>query len=171
MESPFSKARIPELDGLRGLAILIVIAFHYVEPLHTTAQGTLRHVLAPVRMGWIGIHLFFVLSGFLIASILMATRDSPTFFRTFYIRRFYRILPLYLVVVAGCYVVHHLFVRTPGPPLYQFLTFTQNFWMAAKGQFGIGLLSVTWSLAVEEQFYALLPRSCASTPRSGSSPS
>jgi peptidoglycan/LPS O-acetylase OafA/YrhL len=103
------------------------------------------------------VDLFFALSGYLIGAILMANRDSPTYFSAFYIRRFCRILPLYFVVVIGCYAVHHLFVRTPGPPLYQYLTFTQNFWMAARGQFGIGLLAITWSLAVEEQFYALLP--------------
>lgn len=154
---PSLKARIPELDGLRGVAILLVVLYHYLEPLHRNAQGTLYYALAPARMGWIGVDLFFVLSGYLIASILMENRDSPAFFRTFYIRRFCRILPLYLVVVVGCYVVHHLVVRTPGPPLYQYLTFTQNFWMAAAGQFGIGLLAVTWSLAVEEQFYVLLP--------------
>jgi peptidoglycan/LPS O-acetylase OafA/YrhL len=152
-----SRGRQPELDGLRGVAILLVIAFHYLEPLHRTAQGWLRIALAPARMGWIGVDLFFVLSGYLIGSILMANRDSPTFFGTFYIRRFYRILPLYLVVVAGCFAVHQWFVRTSAPPLVQYLTFTQNFWMAAKGQFGIGLLAITWSLAVEEQFYALLP--------------
>ena len=151
------KERVPDLDGLRGVAILLVIAFHYVEPLHRTAQGTLRNVLAFARMGWMGVDLFFVLSGYLIGSILMANRDSPAFFRTFYIRRFARILPLYLVVVAGCYLVHQLYVRTPGPPLYQYLTFTQNFWMAATGKFGVALLGITWSLAVEEQFYAMLP--------------
>ncbi len=57
--------------------------------------------------------------------------------------------------MAGWYVVHHLFVRTPGPPLYQYLTFTQNFWMATTGKFGIALLAIRWSLAVEERFYAL----------------
>lgn len=157
MALPSLKARVPELDGLRGVAILLVIAFHYLGPLHTNAQGSLRQLLAPARMGWIGIDLFFVLSGYLIGSILMANRESPSFFRTFYMRRFCRILPLYLVVVCGCYAVHHLIMRTPGPPLYQYLTFTQNFWMAATGQFGIAILGITWSVAVEEQFYALLP--------------
>jgi peptidoglycan/LPS O-acetylase OafA/YrhL len=56
------KARVPELDGLRGVAILLVIAFHYLEPLHRTSQGWLRIVLAPARMGWLGVDLFFVLS-------------------------------------------------------------------------------------------------------------
>lgn len=157
MTAPALKARVPELDGLRGVAILMVIVFHYLEPVHRTAQGLLWHLLVPARLGWIGIDLFFVLSGYLIGGILMANRESPVFFRTFYIRRFCRILPLYLVVVAGCLVANRLFGGPPGPPLYQYLTFTQNFWMAIHGQFGILLLAVTWSLAVEEQFYVLLP--------------
>ena len=141
-----------------------MIVYHYLEPLHRNAQGTLHYALAPARMGWIGVDLFFVLSGYLIGSILMENRGAPAYFRTFYIRRFCRILPLYLVVVVGCYIVHQLFIRTPGPPLYQYLTFTQNFWMAVAGQFGIGLLAVTWSLAVEEQFYVLLPPLVRFTP-------
>jgi peptidoglycan/LPS O-acetylase OafA/YrhL len=157
MALPSLKERVPELDGLRGVAILLVIAYHYLEPVHRTAQGWHRHALAPARMGWLGVDLFFVLSGYLIGSILMANRQSPAFFSTFYLRRFCRILPLYLAVVLGCFAAHYRYMRTPGEPLYQYLTFTQNFGMAAAGQFGIPLLAITWSLAVEEQFYALLP--------------
>jgi peptidoglycan/LPS O-acetylase OafA/YrhL len=145
------------LDGLRGIAMLLVILFHYLEPLHRNAKGWLHTALFPARLGWIGLDLFFVLSGFLIASILIANRESSTFFRTFYLRRFCRILPLYLIVVPVYYALHHLYFRQPAPSVVLFLTFTQNFWMAATGQFGVPLLGMTWSLAVEEQFYLLLP--------------
>ncbi|HEY0140367.1 MAG TPA: acyltransferase [Thermoanaerobaculia bacterium] len=149
--------RVPELDGLRAVAILLVVAYHYLEPVHRTASGWRFVALAPARVGWIGVDLFFVLSGYLIASILLANREAPAFFSTFYIRRFCRILPLYLPVVAVFYFAHARFIATPQPPLLQYLTFTHNFWIAAAGEFGNWLLGVTWSLAVEEQFYLLLP--------------
>ena len=75
---------LPALDGVRGIAILAVIAFH-------------SHVLG---FGWAGADLFFVLSGYLITGILLRTRDDPGYFRTFYIRRVLRIFPLYYAVLA-----------------------------------------------------------------------
>lgn len=103
--------RIPELDGVRGLAILLVIFYHYTngEAL-TRANGLAYYVERSASFGWSGVNLFFVLSGFLIGGILMDARGSRSFFRTFYIRRFFRIIPIYylwiwlyivLVSVAG----------------------------------------------------------------------
>lgn len=149
--------RIPELDGLRAVAILLVIAYHYLEPFHRSASGWRFYALAPARVGWIGVDLFFVLSGYLIASILLTNREAPAFFSTFYMRRFCRILPLYLPVVAVLYFAHEWRYASPQPPLLQYLTFTHNFWIASARDFGNSLLAVTWSLAVEEQFYLLLP--------------
>lgn len=149
--------RIRELDGLRGIAILLVIAYHYLEPFHRGATGWRFFALAPARMGWVGVDLFFVLSGFLIGSILLANREAPAYFSAFYIRRFCRILPLYVPVVLLFFYWHQRSAATPQPPLMQYLTFTQNFWFASKGSFGNGLLAMTWSLAIEEQFYLLLP--------------
>lgn len=148
--------RIPELDGLRAVAILLVIAYHYLQPLQTTT-GWRFYALAPARGGWIGVDLFFVLSGYLLGSILLANRESPAFFSTFYLRRFCRILPLYVPVVAVLHYAHERLNGSPQAPLLQYLTFTHNFWIAAAGKFGNDLLAVTWSLAVEEQFYVLLP--------------
>jgi peptidoglycan/LPS O-acetylase OafA/YrhL len=152
-----SNSRVPELDGLRAVAVLLVVAYHYLEPFHRKASGWQAAALAPARMGWIGVDLFFVLSGYLIASILLANRPSPAFFSTFYIRRFCRILPLYVPVVFVLYLAHQRIASSPQPPLYQYLTFTHNFWMASAGNFGNSLLAVTWSLAIEEQFYLFLP--------------
>src|ERR1039457_7575425 len=85
-----SSPRIPELDGLRGLAILAVMLFHY-----TPETGPL-HFLAPVLLtGWIGVDLFFVLSGYLIAGILLDSAGRRGYYRNFIIRRSLRIFPLY----------------------------------------------------------------------------
>src|ERR1035441_3798408 len=87
-----SSPRIPELDGLRGLAILAVMLFHY-----TPETGPL-HFLAPVLLtGWIGVDLFFVLSGYLIAGILLDSAGRRGYYRNFIIRRSLRIFPLRLM--------------------------------------------------------------------------
>ena len=151
---------LPTLDGWRAIAILGVIIGHGMHDLLAPGAPWADPFWYRVtQYGGKGVDLFFGISGFLICSRLLDEEERfGRISRTgFYIRRFARILPLYLVVVAGCYAVHQLYVRTPGPPLYQYLTFTQNFWMAATGKFGVALLGITWSLAVEEQFYAMLP--------------
>src|SRR5882724_10785668 len=88
-----SSVRIPALDGLRGIAILLVLLAHSV--FHTTFQShpSLNRLLAVGRLSWSGVDLFFVLSGFLIGGILLDHRESPKYFKSFYIRRVYRILP------------------------------------------------------------------------------
>jgi peptidoglycan/LPS O-acetylase OafA/YrhL len=119
------------------------------------------------RLGWSGVDLFFVLSGFLIGGILLDARDSKNFFKVFYFRRACRILPVYLLfcgVIALCYrylypshqsLMDWMF-RYP-MPWYSYLSFTQNFWMAHLNTLGPASLAITWSLAVEEQFYLTLP--------------
>src|SRR5947207_1733683 len=111
MPATVSKQRIPELDGLRGLAILLVLVFHYTAQEGVLAPGTLADRMQKLTiMGWTGVDLFFVLSGFLIGGILMDVRNSPSYFKTFYCRRFFRIVPIYylwlvlyvaLMVIAG----------------------------------------------------------------------
>jgi peptidoglycan/LPS O-acetylase OafA/YrhL len=113
------------------------------------------------------VDLFFVLSGFLIGSILLRHRDDPHFFLTFYGRRIWRILPLYFSFLLGCCLLQFSWpwswmsdlapIFTPSLPAATFATFTQNFAMAANGRFANAALNVTWSLAIEEQFYLLLP--------------
>lgn len=157
--SPNAGGRRPELDGLRSIAILLVMAQHYlVDPLSAAPQTPLvRAILLPGGLAWSGVDLFFVLSGYLVGGILIAHRDASTFFRTFYIRRAFRILPLYLVFLAVCWLLAPPVWHVPRPPLFPYLTFLQNFWMAAAGTLGPTALAVTWSLAVEEQFYLTLP--------------
>jgi len=156
--APIEDRRIPQLDGLRGLAIAMVIVWHYfVLPLREHANQSVHSVIAAGRLTWSGVDLFFVLSGFLIGGILLDQSESPNRFRTFYLRRAYRILPIYLLVciaVESCFAAAHFHERSM--PWYSYFTFTQNLWIARHNTFD-PLLSYTWSLAVEEQFYLTLP--------------
>ncbi len=158
-----SSIRIPALDGLRGVAILLVLLYHAVFQFQA-GSPFLASLLVAGRLTWSGVDLFFVLSGFLIGGILLDVRESPRYFSTFYIRRAYRILPLYGVVLAlfSLRFVH----QAAGPlgnfspsavPWIAYVTFTQNIWMGVLGTFGAGAMAATWSLAVEEQFYLTIP--------------
>ncbi len=161
-------ARIPALDGVRGLAIAMVLASHlFTMPL--TFAGDLSgwrfYLWRWTRMGNFGVDLFFVLSGFLITRILLENRESPRLFRAFYARRCCRILPLYYALLACVFLLGHLVhaetLRTrlflDQHPWLSYLTLTQNIYMGLAGTTGGLALAVTWSLAVEEQFYLGLP--------------
>jgi peptidoglycan/LPS O-acetylase OafA/YrhL len=167
-ENSKESAHIPELDGIRGVAIALVLLFHFFYvPTVVNPGGLAWHILAPLRMGWTGVDLFFVLSGFLIGGILLNARGASNYFRTFYTRRFYRILPLYGLVVFASYV-HMAILRHGHAPQFSWMLqdqlpwlsyvfFVQNFWMAATNTLGTWGLGGTWSLAIEEQFYLTLP--------------
>jgi peptidoglycan/LPS O-acetylase OafA/YrhL len=168
---PDWSVRIPALDGLRGIAILLVLLRHAVFGV-SSVQGVEAHsrlaflLLSLGQLTWSGVDLFFVLSGFLIGGILLDARLSPRYFQTFYIRRAYRILPLYFLII-GLSLLPHLLAEfsaaraahtTPLPlPWWSYATFTQNFWMAHRGLFGPSGIGITWSLAIEEQFYLTIP--------------
>jgi len=161
LASPDFSKRIPQLDGLRGLAIGMVIYFHYI----TTTFGSSRSLVARLltrsaSLGWTGVDLFFVLSGFLIGGILMDARGSANYFRVFYSRRACRIFPVYFTFVALTLLGAALLrwpMFAPSIPWPFQASFTQNLWMAAHNTLGSRALWPTWSLAVEEQFYLLLP--------------
>jgi len=126
------------LDIIRGLAIFLVVSFHYFP--------------RSVVIGWTGVNLFFVLSGFLIAGILIDNQASRNYYTTFYARRVFRIVPLYAINVALFAIVVGL-----DQPLWHYVLFIQNFTWIARGTVAADWMSPTWSLAVEEQFYLLLP--------------
>jgi peptidoglycan/LPS O-acetylase OafA/YrhL len=129
------QGRIPALDGLRGVAILLVLLWHLAFDKIPTS-GPLSYLFALGRLSWSGVDLFFVLSGFLIGGILLDARDSSRYFKTFYLRRGFRILPLY-GVVTGLYILDYLLSPGTSPiPLASYPTFTQNFWMAYLGIWG-----------------------------------
>ena len=111
----------------------------------------------PSLWGWAGVNLFFVLSGFLITSILLEARERPHYFRNFYARRALRIWPVYLLVLAVCYANAPWFVGAPvftaikAAPWWAYLLFLQNLFHLALPP----ALGQTWSLAIEEQYYFL----------------
>jgi peptidoglycan/LPS O-acetylase OafA/YrhL len=137
-------ARIPELDGLRGLAVLGVIFYHSKPRLIGTP------FYSAALWGWSGVTLFFVLSGFLITSILQESRNQPRYFRNFYGRRILRIWPVYLLTLAVCYWKADWFVdKGANAPLWADAFFIQNLfhWTLPSA------IGPTWSLAIEEQYY------------------
>ncbi len=168
---PDWSVRIPALDGLRGIAILLVLLRHAVFGV-SSVQGIETHsrfafiLLSAGQLTWSGGDLFFVLSGFLIGGILLDARSSPRYFQTFYLRRAYRILPLYFLIV-GLSLLPHLLAEfsaaraahtSPLPlPWWTYPLFIQNFWMAHRGFFGPSGIGITWWLAIEEQFYLTIP--------------
>jgi peptidoglycan/LPS O-acetylase OafA/YrhL len=153
----------PALDGLRGIAILLVLLHHFtiLEPAGTVASW-LAHV---ALIGWSGVDLFFVLSGFLITGILIDARGSDRYFTSFYARRTLRIFPLYyLVVFVSLEVLPlapslHDVLAGAGAPSEQwpYWLYLSNFAIAARERFMHGVLDISWSLAIEEQFYLVWP--------------
>lgn len=162
-----SSGRIPELDGLRGLAILLVLLCHFIgNSDHTSLPIWLDRFFWVFRSGWIGVDLFFVLSGFLIGGILLDSRSSGDYFQRFYIRRVHRILPIYftlLLLFALTVVILQFFPEGRAiVSLRELLVlpkcafFLQNF-LGSFTDFQWRWFVVTWSLAVEEQFYLVAP--------------
>ncbi len=167
-EAPGGARRISELDGLRGIAFLLVLCFHYIAVSPGGDFGSsLYRFRQAFRLGWSGVDLFFVLSGFLIGGILLEARDSENYFSTFYNRRVHRIFPLYYAfillyfmirVVGARWIPSSLPIADGGirhVPLY--LLFLQNFFSMPFGTFDWYWFLVTWSLAIEEQFYLVAP--------------
>jgi peptidoglycan/LPS O-acetylase OafA/YrhL len=150
---------IPELDGVRGIAILLVLLFH-LELSYPPAVP--RAFFAPLLLGWSGVDLFFVLSGFLITEILIDTRECRNYFSSFYMRRVLRIMPLYLLAVCAYFLValpvaHHLgYWRARDASAQMWFWLHLSNWPPASGTV-VPLIGHVWSLSVEEQFYLAWP--------------
>jgi peptidoglycan/LPS O-acetylase OafA/YrhL len=153
-----SSGHLPTLDGIRGLAISWVVFHNTADPLPSTVHGA-SHLLALLaHPGWIGVQLFFALSGFLITGILLDTQRATNYFFAFYAKRALRILPLYYTVLILLMIVAPHLERgtalsqaTPKEWLSLWL-FIVNWTHAAP--YGSAHF---WSLAIEEQFYLLWP--------------
>ena len=156
-----SHARIPALDGVRGLAVVLVLICHATVLSDVpTAAGKLYLALA--RLSWAGVDLFFVLSGFLITGILFDAKGKTNYFRNFYARRTVRIFPLYYVFIAlTLFIIPRFapaieshFVERP-PVSWPYWSYVSNFYQTFQPTHHI--VFVSWSLAIEEQFYMVWP--------------
>jgi peptidoglycan/LPS O-acetylase OafA/YrhL len=148
--APFHPAKLYGLDHLRAFAISFVLIFHYQFFGHPQWVETVG------KFGWTGVDLFFVLSGFLISTELFKelSKTRTLSLKNFFIKRCFRILPAYLLVVCVYFLIPAYREREALPPLWRFLTFTQNFGLDLRQT---GTFSHAWSLCVEEQFYLVLP--------------
>jgi peptidoglycan/LPS O-acetylase OafA/YrhL len=166
VDRSLERGHILALDGLRGIAILLVVFSHFVSNLQLTANGIAYVPIALAHAGWAGVDLFFVLSGFLITGILVDARGSPYYFKAFYARRALRILPAYYGFLLVIFVVMPLLNVNVGSNSMLARQHQGWYWlhltnvMMALGEIpGKGPYPQTlfWSLAVEEQFYFLWP--------------
>ena len=151
---------IPGLDGVRGLAILLVLA-HNLNPFSGTGRPLERWIEYDSNFGWVGVQLFFVLSGFLITGILLDTRGAPRYLRAFFARRVLRIFPLYYGVLVGGLLVLPALGLAPSrlladPDHRVWLWVYLVNWAEPLGR-GVAAFPHFWSLAVEEQFYFAWP--------------
>jgi peptidoglycan/LPS O-acetylase OafA/YrhL len=160
---PALRGHLPALDGVRGLAILMVLLFHFVA--QTTATNRLEAAVNGVlSYGLLGVDLFFVLSGFLITGILYDSRAAPGYFRGFYMRRVLRIFPLYYAVLAVVFFVLPLVPPLRGSEIaglreqqaWAWL-YGVNIYLAIQGGWVLSYIEHFWSLAVEEHFYLFWP--------------
>jgi len=140
------------LDHLRALAIILVFFFHY----QILSLGNPQWLPPLAKFGWTGVDLFFVLSGFLISSQLFSEikKGKGISFVNFFRKRFFRIIPAFIVVLLIYFWFPAFHEKESLPPIWRFLTFTQNFGLNIKDH---GTFSHFWSLCVEEHFYFLLP--------------
>lgn len=161
MSNTRTKQRLPILDGLRGLAILSVLIYHQLIIKGETSLSISWQRIA--ECGWLGVDLFFVLSGYLITGILWNTKTKPHYFRNFYMRRVLRIFPLYYLYLIIVFIIL--------PPLFSSLVpelkevhktawwhvfYVSNILIMMK-QWGYGIFNVLWTLSIEEQFYIFWP--------------
>ena len=157
--APILRSRMPELDTLRGIAVLSVVFFHAFgfEFGIKGLSGIPKYLVAATLPGWVGVNLFFVLSGFLITGILIDTRSREDYYRRFYLRRALRILPIYYAVL----ILLAVFSRTgiiARPASWAFLGLSFIYLANVTNLFGVTMqYGVLWSLAVEEHFYLLWP--------------
>jgi peptidoglycan/LPS O-acetylase OafA/YrhL len=166
-----SRDHVRELDGVRGVAILLVLAVHFT-PNVAMPNRAAEWFRKAIDAGWVGVDLFFVLSGFLITGILLRTKGRPNALKIFFMRRMLRIFPLYGAALVGVFLVLPLAMRAAGvgvPPEFGNLLHDQwwawlhstnlGIYFLPAGSFQSSVVSIThfWSLSIEEHFYLIWP--------------
>ena len=154
---------VPALDGVRGIAILLVLFFHFPAPFVWLRPLT--------TIGWCGVDLFFVLSGYLITGILYSSANKPHYFRNFYVRRSLRIFPLYygflvltLLILPKFVNPYWLGLETLHGRIPEYFLYYTNYANVFVG-WSPASLGAFWSLAVEEHFYLFWPMFIKVTPK------
>lgn len=163
-EQPFvwrPKTHVPELDGVRGIAILIVTLYRFSKELPPSDLG--NQIAGAMSLGERGVDLFFVLSGFLITGVLLDKRNEAKPIFNFIMRRSLRIFPLYFVAIAGLLAISKfvpgfrgVFKQAADNQFYLW-TYLTNVKMSLDDSWCFGALDHFWSLAVEEHFYLVWP--------------
>jgi peptidoglycan/LPS O-acetylase OafA/YrhL len=160
---PSLRGHLPVLDGVRGLAVMMVLVFHFVGQMQPT-NAVERAIVGVTKHGLLGVELFFVLSGFLITGLLYEAHTKPHYLRNFYMRRVLRIFPLYYGVLALVFLVAPLIPLLRGPTLDYLLDrqawawlYGINVYLAGHEEWSFSYLNHFWSLAVEEHFYLFWP--------------
>jgi peptidoglycan/LPS O-acetylase OafA/YrhL len=150
-----SDIRIPELDGFRGLMTLFVLFSHYF--------GEVPHGVSVFHLGWVAVVGFFVLSGYLVGRLVIEKQAASNFLPVFYLRRVCRTFPTYFVtavvlLLLAPYLAESVWMdNDPHLPEWSYLLFAQNLFMITRNSYGLHWLSPTWTLALEEQFYIIIP--------------
>ncbi|MGC4066125.1 MAG: acyltransferase [Polyangiaceae bacterium] len=171
--------RLAALDGLRGTASLAVVVYHFARVAGLPElEGPGKWLGRILATGWIGVDVFFVLSGFLITSILLEKPKATNYYRAFFARRLLRVVPLYWVFLAlylslGPWLLSYASATEPleqsierGRDQLPWLwSYTGNLWMVATNQLLEGALQPVWSLCVEIHFYLAWPFLLRMVPR------
>ncbi len=151
----------PAFDGVRGLAILLVILSHSYQSFFQSSLDRFWYRVSTA--GWIGVDMFFVLSGFLITRILIQSRQTPLYFQTFYIRRALRIFPLYALFLCFFFGAIPFFPNLSSlfsidrSHFFWHLLFLSNLYFSYLGFYPGHIVDISWSLSIEEQFYLFWP--------------